>query len=85
MELSIMDPSQISALAKSLPEVAKEAYRDLISPSFKQGGLLAEDIVKAVRLVLFPAQFAGAFQDRLDGYINKAIRQVPEARLIPQN
>jgi len=77
-----MDPTQIVAFAKAAPEVVKEAYGDVASPGLKQGGKLGEDIVKAARLILFPVQFAAAIQDRLDEYINKAIRQVPAARLI---
>jgi hypothetical protein len=77
-----MDPTQLAALAKAAPEVVKEAYGDLASDSFKQVGKLGEDIIKTVRLVLFPIQLAAAVQDRLGGYINRAIRQVPESKLI---
>lgn len=43
---------------------------------------MGEDIVKTVRLGLFPFQFAGAVQDRLERYLERAVRQVPEARRI---
>lgn len=77
-----MELNTIAALAKSAPEVALEAYRDLFSPALKQTGRLGEQIVKAARLVLFPVQIAAVLQDRLDDYITRAIRRVPESRLI---
>ena len=78
-----MDPNIAAALAKAAAsEVALEAYRDLASRPFKEAGKLAEQITKTIRLVLFPVQLGAALQDRLDGYIDRAIRQVPESRLI---
>lgn len=77
-----MDPNEIAALAKAAPEVAKEAYGDLASAPFKQAGKLVEDIIKTIRLALFPVQFGAALQDRLAGYIDRAVKQVPEPRLI---
>ena len=62
--------------------MALEAYRDLFSPALKQAGKLGDQIVKAARLILVPAEFAAVVQDRLDGYITQAIRKVPELRLI---
>lgn len=40
------------------------------------------DILKTVRLITAPLQFAAAWQDRLERYIERAIRQVPEAERI---
>jgi hypothetical protein len=78
-----MDPNEIADIAKAVPpEVAREAYRDLASGTFKEGGKLALDIAKTARLVLFPFQLAAALQDRFAGYIDRAIRQVPPPRLI---
>jgi hypothetical protein len=77
-----MGPNEIAAIAKAAPEVAREAYGDLASGTFKQAGKLGEDIAKSIRLVLFPLQLAAALQDRFAGYIDRAIRQVPEPRLI---
>lgn len=77
-----MDPNEIATLAKAAPEVVREAYGDLASGALKEAGKLAEQIVKTVRLVLFPVQIAAAVQDRLVGYIDRAIRQVPEPHLI---
>lgn len=77
-----MDPNEIAALAKVASKVATEAYGDLAAAPLKQAGKLGEDIVKTIRLALFPVQFGAALQDRLAGYIDRAVRQVPEPRLI---
>jgi hypothetical protein len=77
------DPDQLAALAKAIPpEVMCDTYRDLASPPLRQFGRFGEDFVKAVRLTLFPIQLAAAFQDRVEAWLDKAIRQVPEERLI---
>jgi hypothetical protein len=77
------DPDQLAALAKAVPpEVMRDTYRDLASPPLRQFGRFGEDFVKAVRLALFPIQLAAAFQDRVEAWLDKAIRQVPEERLI---
>jgi hypothetical protein len=78
----MIEPNTAAELVKANPELALAAYRDLVSRPAKEAGKLGEDIAKAARLVLFPIQFAAAFQDRLEGYINRAIRKVPEPRLI---
>jgi hypothetical protein len=77
-----MDHDKIAELIKAAPEVAREAYTDLASDTFKQAGKLGEDIAKTLRLILFPLQFTAALQDRLITYINRAVRQVPEPQLI---
>lgn len=77
-----MDPNEIAALAKTVPEVTRQAYDDLAAPAVGQAGKLVEDIIKTIRLALFPLQFGAAFQDRLASYIDRAVRQVPESRLI---
>lgn len=77
------DPEQLAALAKAIPpEVMRHAYGDLASPPLRQLGRFGEDFIKAVRLTLFPIQLAAAFQDRVEAWFDKAITQVPEARLI---
>jgi Abortive infection alpha len=77
------DPDQLAALAKAVPpEVMRDMYRDLASPPLRQFGRFGEDFVKAVRLALFPIQLAAAFQDRVEAWLDKAIRQVPEEHLI---
>jgi hypothetical protein len=77
------DPEHLAALAKAVPpEVMRDAYRDLASPPLKQFGRFGEDFIKAARLALFPIQLAAAFQDRVEAWLDKAIRQVPEERVI---
>jgi hypothetical protein len=77
------DPDQVAALAKAVPpEVIRDAYRDLAAPPLQQFGRFGEDFVKALRLALFPIQLLSAVQDRVEAYLNRAIRQVPEDRIV---
>lgn len=50
--------------------------------SVKVADKIATDLLKLVHLILAPAQFAAAWQDRLSNYIDRAVRQVPEERRI---
>ena len=77
-----MDPKDLASLAKAAPEVVREVYGDVASGTLKQAGKLGEEIAKTIRLVLFPVQYAAALQDRLAGYLDRAVRQVPEARAV---
>jgi hypothetical protein len=76
------DPTTAFAeeLAKQLP--VKAIYRDAAKPSAKQIGQLAQDIVKTIQLALAPLQFAGAYQDRLRAFIDRAVRNVPEGNRV---
>jgi hypothetical protein len=76
------DPTTAFAeeLAKQLP--VKAAYRDAVKPSAKQIGQLAQDIVKTIQLALAPLQFAGAYEDRLRAFIDRSVRDVPEANRV---
>ena len=67
-------------LAKQLP--VKAAYRDAVKPAAKQAGQLAQDLVKTIQLALAPLQFAGAYQDRLRGFLDRSVRAVPEANRV---
>ena len=68
-------------LMKAVPtEVVKAAYDDAISPALKETGKVGEDLVKTLRLVLFPLQFAAVIQDRLAKHLRRAIDRVPEER-----
>ncbi|NVD74563.1 DUF4393 domain-containing protein [Duganella sp. BJB488] len=70
-------------LIKSIPpEVAKAAYHDAVSPALKETGKIGEDLVKTVRLVLFPLQYAATLQDRLARHFQKSIERVPEERRV---
>lgn len=62
--------------------VAKDAYRDLVSSALRVVGKISEDAAKTVRLILFPLQVGAALQDRLAGFIDRAVRAVPEERRI---
>jgi hypothetical protein len=64
------------------PEVIREAYGDLGAPTLKQFGRFGEEFVKALRLALFPIQLMSALQDRVESYLDRAIRNVPDERLI---
>ncbi|WP_412530389.1 Abi-alpha family protein [Burkholderia lata] len=64
------------------PEVAKAAYDDAVSPALKETGKIGEDLVKVVRLVLFPLQYAASLQDRLANHFRKSIERTPEDRRI---
>jgi hypothetical protein len=76
------DPTTAFAeeLAKQLP--IKAAYRDAVKPAAKQLGQIAQDMVKTIQLALAPLQFAGAYQDRLRAFLDRAVRQVPEDRRV---
>jgi len=76
------DPTTVFAeeLAKQLP--VKAVYRDAVKPAAKQLGQIAQDIVKTIQLALAPLQVAGAYQDRLRAFLDRAVRQVPEDRRI---
>jgi hypothetical protein len=48
----------------------------------RQAGRLGEDIVKTIRLALFPLQFTAAAQDRFQRFIHKAVDRVPSDKRI---
>lgn len=70
----------VAAVLKNLPV---EIYRDAGKPAGKEIGKLGEDMIKAVRLALFPVQIVAAYQDRFENFVNTSIRKVPPERLIP--
>ncbi|WP_075255651.1 DUF4393 domain-containing protein [Herbaspirillum camelliae] len=76
-----MDPINTTKLIPT--EVLKEAYKDALSPAFKQLGEFGEDVIKTVRLVLFPTQYTATLQDRLAKHLKKSIEQVPQDNRIP--
>jgi hypothetical protein len=66
-------------------KVAEKAYDDVLSKPAKQVGKFAEDVVKTVRLALFPFQMGGAIQDKLDRTSRRVYNKVPpERRIDPQ-
>jgi hypothetical protein len=69
-------------IAKQLP--IKAAYNDAVQPAARQIGELAEDMVKVVRLALFPVQLLAGVQDRFKRFVRDAIDRVPvEKRVTP--
>ncbi len=74
------DPVEI---LKAVPEkVVEDAYSDGVKATLQEASKIGVDALKTIRLALFPLQFAGALQDRLSSYINRAIRQVPPERRV---
>ncbi|MBP2572423.1 hypothetical protein J2767_003601 [Agrobacterium tumefaciens] len=61
---------------------AAQAAATVTPRTVEQIDKFGADIAKTVRLLLFPFQISGALQDRLERYIDRAIRQVPEKRRI---
>ncbi|HXC29508.1 MAG TPA: DUF4393 domain-containing protein [Stellaceae bacterium] len=76
------DPFEKAAeeIVKRLP--VERIYTDAASGAVKELGHSLTDVAKTVRLVLFPLQVLGALQDRVAGFVDRAIRRVPEANRI---
>lgn len=63
-----------------MTKVVEDFYSDSLKGSLEEISKIGVNAVKAVSLALFPLQFAGAYQDRLANWLNKAIRDVPSER-----
>ncbi|WP_013208789.1 Abi-alpha family protein [Ralstonia solanacearum] len=75
-----MDANQ---LIKAVPpELVKEVYSDAVADTLKEAGKIGVDLVKTVRLALFPIQFGAMLQDRLARHLRSSIERVPPARRI---
>jgi Abortive infection alpha len=76
------DPAEkaIEKIVKQLP--VKQIYEDGLSGATKQVGHSLTDVVKSIRLALFPLQFLAAFQDRVEKFIDRAVRRIPEQHRI---
>ncbi|WP_312356773.1 Abi-alpha family protein [Agrobacterium sp.] len=72
------DPQAIVASGVAVAQAAGTLVPDTVRQVDKFG----TDVAKTVRLLLFPFQIAGALQDRLEAYIDDAIRQIPQERRI---
>jgi len=71
-------------LDKLLPaKVVEQAYDDIASPSAKELGKAAVDLVKTARLLLAPFQLAAAFQDRFERVVERIRTRVPEEKQKP--
>lgn len=64
-------------------QTVQRIYEDGVSKPVKEAGELANDTVKALRLLLAPIQIAAGFQDRLEKWINRVIRDIPEENIQP--
>jgi len=72
------DPNTIITSGVAVAEAAAVVLPDTVRQVDKFGA----DVAKTTRLLLFPFQIGGALQDRLERYIDRAIRKVPEERRI---
>jgi hypothetical protein len=70
----------IEHLAKQIP--VREVYNDLAAPATKEVGKVLSDVIKVVSLALAPIQFLAALKDRYEHFLDRAVRQIPEARRI---
>lgn len=77
MSPSSIDPDSIvEGLAKQLP--IKAAYNDGLSSGVQETGKALTDVVKVIRLALFPIQYGAALQDRYASFLDRSVRRVPE-------
>lgn len=67
-------------IAKQLP--VKAAYQDAIQPAAKQTGEFGEDLLKALRLALFPIQLAAGLQDCFRHFVRASVARVPPERQV---
>lgn len=72
------DPHAIVASGVAVAQAAGAVLPDTVRQVDKFG----TDVAKTARLLLFPFQLTGALQDRLEAYIDRAIRQVSQERRI---
>lgn len=68
-------------VAKQIP--VKDAYQDIAQPAARQVGKIAEDMAKTLRLVFAPLQVTAALQERLESFLDKSIKRVPDENRIP--
>jgi hypothetical protein len=71
----VTDDEFAKEIAKQLP--IKAAYKDAIRPAARQAGEMAEDVMKAVRLALFPIQLLAMAQERFRRFVRNAVDRVP--------
>ena len=64
-------------------KTAQKIYDDGFSTPVKEGGKMLTDGVKTLRLFGALLQLTAAFQDRLEGWIDRVVRKIPEERLQP--
>ena len=59
-------------------KIAKDSYKDAVSPAMKELGGLAKDTVKTFRLFTAPIQLLAAYQDRFAGFCDRVRNKVPD-------
>ena len=74
----MVDPNVVVASTVAAAQAAATVAPQTVGQIDKFGA----DVTKTARLLMFPFQIGGALQDRLERYIEQAIRQVPEDRRI---
>lgn len=72
------DPNKIVASGVAVAQAAATVLPRTVGQVDNFGA----DVSKTVRLLLFPFQIGGALQDRLERYVDRAIRQVPVERRV---
>jgi hypothetical protein len=75
-----IDDEFAKEIAKQFP--VKAAYEDAVQPAARQTGKLAEELIKAIRLALFPIQLLAAAQDRFRKFVRTAVDRVPTDKRI---
>jgi hypothetical protein len=76
------DGSDLTGIvAKEL--AAKLPVEKVLSPAAGETGLILLNLVKTIHLALAPFQFLAAYQDRLNSFLDTAVRCVPEEKRIP--
>ena len=64
-------------------KTAQKIYDDGLSTPVKEMGKILTDGVKTLRLICAPFQLTAGFQDRLEVWIDRVVRKIPEERLQP--
>ncbi|MBD8493261.1 DUF4393 domain-containing protein [Pseudomonas syringae] len=66
-------------VSADLTDVAEGIYSDALKDTFKEVSKIGVDAAKAIRLIAAPVQIAAALQDNLSRWIDRAIRNIPDA------
>ncbi|MGC6076122.1 Abi-alpha family protein [Citrobacter portucalensis] len=79
-----MDKETMELLQSVPKEVWLQLYNDAPRPMLKQFGRLGEDLIKTIRFVTFPLQYAAYAQDRIERGFAQALEKVDkEQRVLP--
>ncbi len=62
-------------------KVVEKIYDDGLAGATSQIGKLGEDLVKTARLLLFPIQILGSFQDRLENILKRIKNKLPSENI----